>query len=180
MTLLSNIRFLRDALPGLVALVLCVAFARPGAAQDDVSTSDADAEPLDIQMRAEKIQTMHANGHDTLRLVAADRVVAGDMIIYTVEVRNRGHAPLEHPSFTRAIPEHMRYIAASAVAPGADVSYSVDGGRNFDVAENLRVHGANGMERAAAAGEYTHIRWILKNKLQPGSLALARFRAILQ
>jgi hypothetical protein len=71
----------------------------------------------------------------------------------------------------------MSYVADSAVAPGAEVSYSVDGGRTFDAPENLTVHGPDGKERPAMAADYTHIRWVLKNRLKAGSMTLARFRA---
>jgi hypothetical protein len=74
----------------------------------------------------------------------------------------------------------MKYVAESAVGPGAEVSYSVDGGHNFDRAENLQVPGLDGHPRPAAAADYTHIRWRLKNKLQANSVAFVRFRALVK
>ena len=71
----------------------------------------------------------------------------------------------------------MRYVADSAVGPGAEVSYSVDGGRSFDRAENLKVPGKDGEPRPAVAADYTHIRWRLKNSLKANSVAFVRFRA---
>jgi uncharacterized repeat protein (TIGR01451 family) len=133
-----------------------------------------------ITTTAEKIETAHAQGQAPVRLLPADHVVAGDEVIYTLEVRNVGPAPVDDYTFTTAIPAHMVYVADSAVAPGADVSYSVDGGRSYDVPEKLTVHGANGKQRAAVAADYTHIRWIMRNRLKRGSMALARFRAVLR
>ncbi len=71
-------------------------------------------------------------------LVPADRVVPGDEVFYTLEIRNTGSRPLPPPTVDFAIPEHMRYVANSAVGAGADVSYSVDGGHTFDRPENSR------------------------------------------
>ena len=113
-------------------------------------------------------------------LVPADRVVPGDEVFYTLEIRNRGSRPLPAPSVDFAIPEHMRYVADSAVGAGADVSYSVDGGHTFDRPENLSVVAAGRNPRPATAADYTHIRWRLKHALKAKAMALARFRAIVK
>jgi uncharacterized repeat protein (TIGR01451 family) len=113
-------------------------------------------------------------------LVPADRVVPGDEVFYTLEIRNTGSRRLPPPTIDFAIPEHMRYIADSAVGAGAEVSYSVDGGRTFDRPEKLTVVPAGADPRLASAADYTHIRWRLKHALQAKALALARFRAIVK
>jgi len=101
-------------------------------------------------------------------------------VIYTLEVRNTGAAPIAAPLVTYAIPEHMRYVADSAVGPGAEVSYSVDAGRSFESADALKVQGPGGRMRPAAAADYTDIRWQLKNSLKPNSVAFVRFRALVK
>jgi uncharacterized repeat protein (TIGR01451 family) len=112
-------------------------------------------------------------------LVPADRVVPGDEVFYTLEIRNTGSTPLPAPTVDFAIPEHMRYIANSAVGAGAEVSYSIDGGRTFDRPENLTV-AAGGELHTAGVAEYTHIRWHLKHALKSKAMALARFRAVVK
>jgi uncharacterized repeat protein (TIGR01451 family) len=112
-------------------------------------------------------------------LVPADRVVPGDEVFYTLEIRNTGSTPLPPPTVDFAIPEHMRYIANSAVGAGAEVSYSIDGGRTFDRPENLMVGGGGSLHPATVA-EYTHIRWRLKHVLKSKAMALARFRAVVK
>jgi uncharacterized repeat protein (TIGR01451 family) len=107
-------------------------------------------------------------------------VVPGDRVIYTLEVRNTGATALDAPVVTHPVPEHMRYVADSAVGPGAEVSYSVDGGRSFDRAENLKVPGIDGRLRRAIAADYTDIRWQLKNTLKANSVAFVRFRALVK
>jgi uncharacterized repeat protein (TIGR01451 family) len=119
-------------------------------------------------------------GRVVVKLIPADRVVPGDRVIYTLEVRNTGAMALDTPTVTRAVPEHMRYVPDSAVGPGAEVSYSVDGGHRFDRPENLQVPGLEGGSRPAVAGDYTHIRWRLKNSLGANSVAFVRFRAVVQ
>ncbi len=113
-------------------------------------------------------------------LVPADRVVPGDEVFYTLEIRNTGSKPLPAPTVDFAIPEHVRYIANSAVGAGAEVSYSVDGGYTFDRAEKLSIVAVGGDARLAAAADYTHIRWRLKHALSAKAMALARFRAVVK
>jgi len=79
-----------------------------------------------------------------------------------------------------AIEEHMRYVADSAVGAGAQVSYSIDGGRSFARPEELFVTGADAERRPATADDYTHIRWQLKHILKGNSVAFARFRAVVK
>jgi uncharacterized repeat protein (TIGR01451 family) len=126
-----------------------------------------------------EVKATAAVRHDH-ELVPADRVVPGDEVFYTLEIKNTGPTPLPTPTVDFAIPEHTRYVANSAVGAGAEVSYSIDGGHTFDRPENLTVAAGGGELRAATAAEYTHIRWRLKHVLKPKAMALARFRAVVK
>lgn len=138
------------------------------------------ASPLAIRSIAEVESRSIEAGREVVKLIPADRVVPGDRVIYTLEVRNTGATALDAPTVTNPVPEHMRYIADSAVGPGAEVSYSVDGGHNFERAPNLKVLGFDGRPRPAIAADYTHIRWQLKNSLKANSVAFVRFRALVE
>jgi uncharacterized repeat protein (TIGR01451 family) len=142
-----------------------------------VAGGQVDEGPIAIKAIAEvELQTLE-RGRQISKLVPADRVVAGDWIIYTLEVRNTAAATVPAPTVTYPVPEHMSYVAESAVGPATEISYSVDGGRHFDVAENLKMQDADGQLRPAGAADYTHIRWQLKNSLKANSVAFVRFRA---
>jgi uncharacterized repeat protein (TIGR01451 family) len=139
--------------------------------------SAAASDPISIKAIAEVEQISESHGQETTRLIPADRVVSGDTIIYTLEVRNTAASSVPEPVVTYPIPAHMTYLADSAVGPATEVTYSVDAGRSFDVPENLRVPDPGGQVRAATAADYTHIRWRLKNALKGNSVAFVRFRA---
>ena len=141
---------------------------------------DIAPDPIKVTVIAEVETKISRNGRDAVKLVPADRVVPGDQVIYTVRIRNTGAAVVPAPSVAYAIPAHTRYVADSAVGPGAEVSYSIDGGRSFDRPENLKVAGPAGQLRPADAADYTHIRWQLKNSLKGNSVAFARFRAVVK
>ncbi len=155
-------RIFYNSLGAIIALSWAIAAAGPPALN-----------PVTIRAIAE-VETRASDGRTIL--VSADRVVSGDQIIYTLEVRNTAAFTVHSPTVTYAVPTHMRYVADSAVGPGAEVSFSVDGGRHFDSPENLEIPTANGL-RAAAAADYTHLRWQLANDLKANSVAFVRFRA---
>lgn len=137
----------------------------------------AASDPISIKAIAEVERSSSSHGRETTRLIPADRVVSGDTVIYTLEVRNTAPISVPRPVVTYAIPEHMTYTPESAVGPGTEVTYSVDAGRSFDAPENLKIQEPGGQLRAATAADYTHIRWQLKNALKGNSVAFVRFRA---
>ena len=150
---------------------LCVTVAASGQA-----TSDS----LAVKTVAEVESRVMQDGIEVVKLAPADRVAPGDRVVYTVEIRNVGSATVWEPVVTHPVPAHMVYVADSATGPGAEVSYSIDGGHGFDRPENLRILGAAGHVRQAIDRDYTHIRWKLKNPLKSNSVAFARFRAIVK
>jgi uncharacterized repeat protein (TIGR01451 family) len=135
------------------------------------------ADPISVKAIAEVEQSSQAHGHESTKLIPADRVVSGDTVIYTLEVRNTAPVSVPRPVVTYPIPTHMTYTPDSAVGPGTEVTYSVDAGRSFDAPENLRIQEPGGEPRVATAADYTHIRWQLKNTLKGNSVAFVRFRA---
>jgi len=145
-----------------------------------VAHAQVPAEPLAIRAIAEVESKTVLNGQEVVKLIPADRVVPGDRLIYTLEARNTGTSTLDSPTFSHPVPEHMRYVADSAVGPGAAVTFSVDGGRSFGPADSLKVQAADGHLRPAAAADYTDIRWQLKNSLKANSVAFVRFRTLVK
>lgn len=137
----------------------------------------AAADPISVKAIAEVEQTSQAQGRESTKLLSADRVVSGDTVFYTLEVRNTAPTSVQRPVVTYAIPAHMIYLSDSAVGPGTEVTFSVDGGRNFDAPDNLKIQEPGGQVRAAVGADYTHIRWQLKNPLKGNSVAFVRFRA---
>jgi uncharacterized repeat protein (TIGR01451 family) len=142
-----------------------------------VGHSAAAADPISIKAIAEVEQWSQAQGRETRKLIPADRVVSGDTVIYTLEVRNTASTSVPRPVVTYPVPTHMTYTPDSAVGPGTEVSYSVDAGRSFDAPENLRIQEPGGQLRLATPADYTHIRWQLKASLKGNSVAFVRFRA---
>jgi uncharacterized repeat protein (TIGR01451 family) len=134
-------------------------------------------DPVTIKVIAQVQVRASGPGRQTSKLAPADTVVPGDLVLYTLEVRNTGTTTVPAPSVTNPVPAHMQYLADSAVGPGTVVTYSVDGGRTFGSPEELVMIGSDGQPRRATAADYTHIRWKLRNSLKSNSVAFVRFRA---
>ncbi len=140
-----------------------------------------EAGAIRIQTSADvEIIETDASGETVTRLEPASKVVPGDIVIYTVSFSNTGSEPAENVVITNPVPRHMEYVDGTAFGPGADISFSIDGGQSWGAPEELVVTAADGSERPALASDYTDIRWILRNELQPGAQGFARFRTRLQ
>lgn len=136
-----------------------------------------DAGHLTIETVVQKEEvTIDGAGNRQTRLVDADTVVPGDEVIYTVSFANVSSEPAENVVITNPIPEQLSYVEGSAFGPGADVRFSVDGGKNFATPDELVVSD-NGNQRSAAADDFTHIRWVMTNAIEPGDQGMAQFRA---
>jgi uncharacterized repeat protein (TIGR01451 family) len=164
-----------------VSVIMRIAFELlPLTAGAALASGQATLQELAVRTVAEVETRSVQDGRVSVKLVPADRVVPGDEVIYTLEIRNTGATALKTPVVVNPIPAHMIYVAGSASGPGADVSYSVDGGRTFDRAENLYVVGADGTQQLAKPNDYTHIQWKLRNILKSNSVAFAHFRAVVK
>ncbi len=135
-----------------------------------VASGQATSPRIDIRTIAEVETKFVEDGREIVRLLPANRLVPGDSVIYTIEIRNLGSTDAVAPTVTRPIPNHMAYVADSATGPGADITYSVDG-VTFDRPDGLS---------PAKPADYTHIRWQFRTTLKSKSLAFARFRAVVK
>lgn len=154
-------------LPLFLAASLALAAADPGS--------------IVVKSVAEKEEVVTAaDGTKTTRLVPLAKAVPGDEVVYTVTVQNVGKEPATDVVVTNPVPEHTRYVAGSAGGPGTEVAYSVDGGRTWGRAEELKVREADGTLRPATPADYTHVRFVMKNALTPGSVAFARYRVAIK
>ncbi|HNP63882.1 MAG TPA: hypothetical protein PKH39_08070 [Woeseiaceae bacterium] len=135
---------------------------------------------LDVQTVVQKQEVfVNDNGESDTRLVAADVVVPGETVFYTITFTNVSDEVADNVVITNPIAADLVYVEGSGFGPGADLQFSVDGGETFAAAEQLTVT-EDGETRAAEASDYTHVRWVLRNNLDAGAQATARFAAVLE
>ncbi len=116
------------------------------------------------------------DGERQTRLVSADTVVPGDVVIYTTTVENISDEAADNIVVTTPVPKHLSYVAGSAFGPGMRIEFSIDGGVNYASAEDLTVDD-DGQPRAATADDFTHIRFVMQDDLAAGAQSIARFSA---
>ena len=134
---------------------------------------------LNVQTVVQK-QEVFVNdaGETETRLVAADTVVPGERVVYTITFRNVGKESADSVVITNPIDASLTYVDGSAFGPGMDIQFSVDGGVEFAPADDLTVT-QDGVERPAVAADFTHVRWVMRNELAVGAQGTARFTAVL-
>ncbi len=148
-----------------IALLLVVS-SGPVMAQVELSTT-AEIEIVEVQ----------ADGREVVRLESASRVIPGTEVIYTITAKNTGAQPADSVVVTNPVPLQTRYVEGSATGANTDITFSVDGGQSWGVAQSLTVIDANGEERAATADDYTHVRWTLQSGLAPDQQVPVWYRA---
>jgi uncharacterized repeat protein (TIGR01451 family) len=170
----------KGTLIGIAALAALAATQGVAAnAQTEAATQSAQG-CISLKTVAETEQeVVDEKGERVKRLMPAAKVTPGTEVVWTVVASNVCAAPVGNVFIDNPVPEHMRYVADSALGVGAAIVYSLDG-RRYGAPETLRVRDADGSERLARPDEYTHIRWSFRNAIAPGQLATARFRAVLK
>jgi len=154
------------ARPGLGLLLLGLSAVVLAAEPELTATGAAIAtgsDLLETEIVVEKLEPANPPSRPHARFVPAGRLEAGDEVHYTIRVRNPGTNPVNDVQVTKRMPFGLHYLPGSAKGPACDIQFSADGGKTF--AAKL------------ASGEYTHVRWSMKQPLPPGSTALLRFRA---
>jgi uncharacterized repeat protein (TIGR01451 family) len=147
-----------------LALLLCMLPMGSGAQRVEVETE------LIAEIRQAVRTPQGAVGY---RFVRATVVPQGEVVYYTVRVRNPTTVYARSVFVVQKIPENTAYVAASASGPAVEVSLSTDGGKSFSP-ESKTTPTAEDVVNT----QYTHIRWRFRNAIAPGATALARFRAV--
>jgi uncharacterized repeat protein (TIGR01451 family) len=135
--------------------------------------------PVQTTLVAEVRQTTDtSDGRRIQHFVPAAVVNQGEVVFYTLQIRNPTSVPIRDAVVIQRVPSNTTYVVDSASGPSADIMFSVDGGQSFWPEKELVVAKAATEARKAMPQDYTHIRWQLRNALAPGAVALARFQAV--
>jgi uncharacterized repeat protein (TIGR01451 family) len=117
-----------------------------------------------------------AQGKPAKRLVPPGKVVPGNEVIWTITATNTCNTPAEKVVVENAVPEHMVYVANSAMGPGTEMTFSLNG-RDYAALNALTVREANGTSRAPRAEEIKNIRWVFTSAFAANATGFVRYRA---
>jgi len=99
--------------------------------------------------------------------------------VWSTTARNVCAKPADNVVINQPVPEHMEFVADSAIGGGAQITLSVDG-KDFLPPGQLTAHNADGSARPARATDVRYVRWTLSGAIAPQNEFAARFRAVLQ
>jgi uncharacterized repeat protein (TIGR01451 family) len=135
--------------------------------------------PVETTLIAETLEKMDlADGRQSQRLVPAGVIAQGEVVYYTLMVRNSSMQPARNVAVVQRIPANTTYVPNTASGPSVDITFSIDAGQTFKSPRELEVVAATGAKRPATPEDYTHIRWKLRYVLAPGAVAFMRFQAV--
>lgn len=125
------------------------------------------AKPLiEISITTAKDVAEVANGARTVKQVPATSVQTGDIVTYTIAYSNKGDEAATEAVVDNPISTGMSYVDNSARGAGADITFSIDGGKTYKKPAMLtyEIKQPNGsvQKYTARPEEYTHIRWTIK------------------
>ena len=121
-------------------------------------------------------QVKQSDGSLKTIMTAPDKVLPGDVMVYTVSYYNNKQDVTENFRLDMPIPREITFTEGSANRENANVLYSVDNGATYQSRDALRMTLPTGESRAASASDITHIRWTLNNDIQPGERGEIRFK----
>lgn len=131
------------------------------------------ASPAFIKVRTQVFQEypfVDVDGVRKMRREPATRLSAGSEVIYEVGYSNTGPRP-QRVVITNPLPADLLYLSYAARVHDADLEVSTDGGRRFGTPE------AMGVTRPESI---THVRWRLRQPVQPGEAGQVSLRARLR
>jgi len=141
------------------------------------AVSAQDKNCIELQTVAEtEEQYLDEQGGNATRLVPAGKIVPGDEVVWTITAKNVCSTPADNIVIANDVPEHMTYVASSAMGVGTEIVYSLDG-EHFAPASTLTVKNEDGSSRPARANEYRSIRWTYTAPFKQGATAFVRYRA---
>ena len=139
------------------------------------------AQGIEATQTMERIVKMeYEDGSTEFEFIPVDEAEPGEELVYLMNYRNQGDEPEGDVVMTLPVPDHMVYVEDSVLTEtdGAEVDFSVDGGKSFAPREVLEV--AEGEEvRKADAQDITHVRWTFARLGPPGEEGTLAFRASL-
>ncbi len=160
-------------IPALCAAALLTAFHLPAHAQ---ATSDA----VEVKSIAEQEITTVNNGKKEIKRIPVGKAVPGDEIIYTNTFKNLIQKPAANIVITNPVPNDSIYKGGSASGDNTDITFSIDGGKQYAAPDKLIVKTKEGKTRPALPPDYTHIRWTYKGELGVGKTGEVSFRTVIK
>lgn len=136
-----------------------------------------------LDLKAETEIEVQEGGKTVKKRVEAKEVAPGKEVLYSVTYKNQGDQPATQVELKNHIPENTVYVLESAWGEGADIQFSIDGGKTYKKPSLLyyEVKGENGKieQKKVSPEKYTDVMWIIKS-IPPGKTGNVGFRVMVE
>ena len=132
-----------------------------------------DAVSLDSSIKLDKLVTDKGQTHH--ELVAPEKVVPGNHLVFVTSYRNTNSKPVDHFVVTNPVPSPV--AVESLGAENFDVS--IDGGKTWGKLAQLTVAKPGAAPRAAQGSDVTHVRWVIP-VIAPGAAGTLEYHAVVR
>ena len=126
---------------------------------------------LTVTTVAEKEVVQVENGKPIKKRLPASSVDPGQILIFTLNYKNKGDAKATAVNIDNPIPKNTVYITGSGFGKNSKMIFSIDGGKTFKAPSLLtyeeKLPNGKTVKRQASPEQYTHVRWVV-NEVLPG------------
>ncbi len=132
---------------------------------------------IKVQSSVEVLSTVVEKGVTVQKLIPATKVLPNTLLFYKNTFTNISDKAADNIKLVNPISSHTLYQTGSAFGKNSDITFSVNGGKDWGKPETLLVFDKEGNAIPATAKDYTHIRWIYKRSLAPSEQQSVSFQA---
>jgi uncharacterized repeat protein (TIGR01451 family) len=143
------------------------------------AVAPAEAAMTARQIVEKEVVVRAANGVETVKRVAADKVTPGETIVYSIRYENDAAEAASDIVLVMPVPKEVSYVEGSVSGDDSSVAFSADGGKTYVARGRLTVE-EGGATRPARGDEITHVRWTLATPVPPKAEGEVSYKAILR
>lgn len=127
---------------------------------------------VSVSIKTDKQEVVVKNGKKLTQVVPATKFAPGDTIVYTITYTNKGTEPAVNAIVDDPVPRGTTYVGGSATGAGAEITFSIDGGKTFKKPSEL----TGGDKKPVPPEKYTAIRWTIP-QIPAGGSGKVSFKA---
>jgi uncharacterized repeat protein (TIGR01451 family) len=144
------------------------------------ATAQADGDIVVQSIAETEVEVVNRAGRKEKKREPVALAIPGSQVIYTTRFTNKGNKPAGNIVINNPIPENTAFVSGSAFGTSTAITYSVNGGKSYDLPNKLKINTPGGAERQAEPRDYTHIRWRYLGELPPGKRGEVGFRVVIK
>ena len=145
-----------------------------------LATAQADGDIVVQSIAETEVEITNAAGRKQKKREPVTLAIPGSQVIYTTRFTNKGDKPAGNVVINNPIPENTVFVGGSAFGANTTITYSVNGGKSYDLPSKLRINTPDGRGRQAEPRDFTHIRWSYVGELPPGKRGEVGFRVVIK